>query len=352
MSFLRSRDELLTDYLREQISTSKVTPPFPNSRDWAKSLGVGCRTLYRSLHTLEGEGLIQIIPRKGILLKRDNGQRVSPQTLKTVRLVYQSGDQTDFHMRNRWCDLLFFLSQSFRLHDIHLVLEKCSDSRLRAISRVPKADCRHELLILRSLSERHQRLFGDCDRSSLVFGYRTPGIDLPYVNFDLEGAIRHATHRFFRSGHSHVWLLVNRSKSHGVQRQCDAFSDACRSWSSQHPRSGEVVFIPMKPESQLQALTRFSSRPKKKHGIIVLAPLIFSSVVVALLRDRGNIFDDVEIVSLGGMPDPSSIWPVSSHYNISIDSAIKEITHAAVHFFGRGVVLKTSKTIPLEVSQA
>lgn len=351
MSFILSRDELLTDYLRDQISTKKIAPPFPNSRDWAKKLGIGCRTLYRSLHSLEAEGLIEILPRKGVVLKCENDPVIERPLIKTVRLVYQSGDHTDLYIRNRWCDFLFFLSQRLKLHDIHFVLEKCTDRRLRTISRVPKNECFQELLILRSLREEHQRLFSECERPCLVFGYRLPEINLPYVNFDLEGAIRHATHRFFRRGCSHVWLLVNRCKSYGVHRQREAFSDACRSWSSQRSVSGEIVSVPIEPELQLQALARFSSRPKNKHGILVLAPLIFSTVVLSLLRDRGNIFNEVEIVSLGGMADPASVWPETVHYNIEIDAAIKAITHAAVHFFKRGTLSKTCKTIPVEISR-
>lgn len=349
-NFLSFRDERLTDYLREQIATGKLSPPLPNSREWAKSLGIGCRTLYRSLHTLEREGVVEIIPRKGIFIRSTIQEPLASPAENIVRLVYQGSDCTDFHMRNRWCDLLFFLSQRLKLHNIHLLLEKCTDARLRAISKIPQSECPRELLILRSLSERNQRLFANSARPSLVFGYRPPEISLPYVNFDLEGAIRHATHRFFRRGYRHVWFLVNQSKSYGVQRQRDAFSAACQSWVRQ-PVSGEVISIPIQPDAQLDALKRFSSRPREKHAILVLAPLIFTTVVVALLRHRRDLLEDVEMVSVGGMPDPASIWPDETHYCISIDSAIKTITHAAAHFFQTGIVSNVSKTIPLEISK-
>lgn len=350
MSFIRSRDELLTDYLREQITTGQMTPPLPSSRDWAKNLGVGCKTLSRSLQTLEREGLIELKPRLGTFLRNQTPRKHPPSVEKILRLVYHGSDYTDFLVRNRWCDLLFFLSQSLKRHGIHLVLEKCTDARLRAIRTLPQPCGHRELLLLRSLSESNQRLFSESSRPSLVFGYRPPEINLPYVNFDLEGAIRHATHRLYRKGCTQVWLLVNQGKAYGVQSQRNAFSAACRTWPRQ-PVSSEIVSLPARQEALLAVLKRFSFRLQKGHGIIVLAPIIFTTIVSAILRSRGNMLQDLQMISVGGMPDPSSIWPEETHYYISVDSAIKAITHTAVHFFETGVLPKMTKTIPLEISK-
>lgn len=351
MGFLHSRDEQLTAHLRGQILHGELADPLPSTRAWAKQLGVGSRTLQGALHRLAREGVVTIKPRQGIAISGEVKNPPPTSTLKTVRVVYQNRDYSDSHTRSRWGDLLFLLAQRLQAHGIQLTLEKCTDARLRAISRGAKQDHWHELLLLRSLSEKHQHLFQESARPSLVFGHCAPGIYLPYVNFDLDGAIRHATRRFSRLGYSRIFFLINQALAHGVQRQQEIFLTACQSWA-RRPIHGEVVTLPLQTEAQFQVLRQFSSSLRKNDAVLAAAPVPLSALITTLLKYRGDVFSGIGIVSVGGRSDPPSLWPPPVHYNIPVDSALKVITHAAVHFFETGVLPRIAKTIPLEIADA
>jgi hypothetical protein len=254
MSFLRSRHEQLADHLRGQIARGQLREPLPNTRDWASQLGVSCATLYEALNTLKREKLIVVRPRQGIkIIARTNSPPVA-RDAKVVRIVYRGSDYPEFFAYANWCGLL---SQRLQTHGIQLSIERCTDVRLHALARSGNARDRspNELLFLRSLSEKYQRLFAKSGRPSLIVGYPAPGISLPYVTCDLEGAIRHAAHSLFRHGFTRVVLLINRVRIHAVQRQCDAFEAACASWPHQ-PVRGEIVRVPLLPATQVATLHR------------------------------------------------------------------------------------------------
>ncbi len=243
------------------------------------------------------------------------------------------------------------LSQRLQPHRIQLILEKCTDIRLQAISRVKEKNYRHEFLVLRSLSEKNQLHFHHSGRPALVLGHCAPGIDLPFVNFDLEGAIRHAIRHFSRLGRQQIYFLINEGAAYGLHRLRDAFVTACQSWPHR-PISGKIVCIPREPAAQFHELHRFSSSLQKMDGVLVMAPVNFAAVITTFLRYRGDIFPEIEMISVGSAADPPVSWPPAMRYYIMLEPAIKAITHAAVHFFETGFLPKLSKIIPLEISNA
>jgi len=203
---------------------------------------------------------------------------------------------------------------------------------------------------LRSLSENYQRLFQRSGRPSLVVGYPAPGVTLPFVTCDLEGAIRHATHGFFRRGFPHVFMLLNRVTTHALQRQCIAFEEACAQWPRQ-PVSGHVVRVPLQPVAQITALNRFATRIKDHCGIVVVSPIELGAVMTSLLGHGVLIPKQAEITLINTIPSPTLVWPTPVHYAMSLDAFVKVLTRAALHFFETNTLPKVYKTLPIEMLQ-
>lgn len=349
MDLLNSRAGQLADFLRDQLSRGELAEPLPNTRAWAQRLGVGCRTLYGALHILERERWIVIRPRQGISILARPEPSSSPPAAKAVRILYRGLDYPEFWVRERWGELFFLLSQSLQPHGIALRVERCTDARLRTICAAPARAGFRELLLLRSCPAPYQRQVARSGLPALIFGHRAPGVDLPYINYDLEGAVRHAVHRLLRRGVQPLYFLVEGGKAHGVERQSAAFRSACESWPHP-PAGGEIVPISIRPDSQLDLLRRFAARVRKKCGILVAAPVSSAGVVLALLERRIKVPGDAEMVLIGGKPEAAFVSPTSVRYDISLEAGVKNITRAAVHFFETGAMPEVSKTIAMEIS--
>lgn len=345
MSFLRSRHEQLADHLRSLIARGQLREPLPNTRDWAGQLGVSCATLYETLKTLKRERLILIEPRKGIRLN-PHRRATSARGTKTVRIVYRGVDYPEFIAYSHWCGLL---SQRLQAHGIQLSIEKCTDARLRSLSRSSRAGATgDELLFLLSLSESYQQLLARSGQPALVVGYRAPQVTLPFVTVDLEGGIRHAAHALLRRGFNSVHLLVNRVNTHAIERQRAAFRTACADWPHQ-PVHGEVVAVPLVADAQLSALQRFAARLRGRHGVLVVSPVSIAAAMTVLLGRGIAIPRQVEVVVIHSTLATTVVWPPPVEYAASVDSFVRALTRAAVHFFETGAVPPVEKILPLEV---
>jgi DNA-binding LacI/PurR family transcriptional regulator len=347
MSFLRKRHEQLVDHLRDAIRDGRVTEPLPNTRDWASQLGVSCTTLYAALRVLVRERLVVIRPRQGVRLNaRPPARRVAGLT-RTVRILYRGADYPEFFFYSSWCGLL---ARRLQPHGIQLTVENCSDAQLRALcsKKEDRSSPLRELFILRSLSERYQRLFHRSGRPSLVLGYPAPGVPLPCVTVDTRGAIRHAAHGLLRRGFSNLHLLIGSVRSHAVKLQADAFEAACAEWPHP-PVQRESLLVPLDPPSQIAMLRRFAGRIRGRHGILVLSPVSAGGVMTTLLAHGIGVPDPVEVVVIDSSFTSVVVWPPPIRYEFSIETFVKALTRAAMHFFETGVVPPGARTIPLDV---
>jgi len=344
MSFLRSRAEQLADHLRGQIQRGELVEPLPNTRDWARQLSVSCTALYEALHTLSREKLIVIAPRKGVRLNPTRSAAVTTEP-RIVRLVQRGADYPDLVVS---AHLWGLLSQRLQAQSIQFSVEKCTDRRLRELCDRSTDESKGELLLLRSLSEEYQRMFWRSGKPCLLVGYPSPRVPLPYVTTDLEGAIRHATNAFLRRGFRRLHLLINRVHIPAVERQCQAFTQACVAWPRSPEVAGGVRRVPLQPDAQLAALVRFAAQVRKGDAMIVVGALSIGAVMTSLLARGMRIPADVELVAVDAPPASLVVWPPPVHYTSSTDGMVAQITRAAAHYFKTGKVPDVRKTIAIE----
>jgi len=344
MSFLRSRAEQLADHLRGQIQRCELKEPFPNTRDWAGQLSVGCTVLYAALHTLAREKLILIHPRKGVRL---NPARPAPVATgpRVVRLVQRGVDYPDLAVSAHMWGML---SQRLQAHAIQFSVEKCTDARLRELCHRVDGMQVGELLLLRSLSEEYQRMFRRSGKPCLVIGSPSPKVPLPYVTSDAAGAIRHATNAFLRRGFRRLHLLINRVSIPAVEQQCQAFVKACAAWTLQ-PVVGTVWRVPLKPQAQLAALGRLAARVRVREALLVIGAVSVGAVMTSVLGRSLRIPQEIELVVIDGPPSSLVVCPPPVHYAVSLEGLVAQITRAAVHYFQTGAVPNVRKILPMEL---
>lgn len=343
MDFLLNRRERLAEYLREQIHEGQITEPLPNTRDWARALGVSCPTLSGALQLLAKEDLVTLHPRQGVRLHGGQKRPSGRTGRRAVRLVYRAADFPAGPTTTRWVVLL---SQFLQNNGIHFRIEGCTDARLRALvnlARPAEAD-RRELLLLLSLPARYQRLFDRSRRSALVVGYPAQGVTLPFVTSDYDGAIQHATHRLLRRGFSRLCLIINKETSVGIHHACHAFNSACSSWPHQ-PVRAETLHIPLEPCAQLSALNRFAARLRDPCGIILAGPVNVGAIMTCLYAHGVAISTQAELVTIDNSSSSILVWPMPTQYTVSMQALSRVVANAVVHFFETGTVPAIQKTV-------
>lgn len=345
MNFLNSRAEQVAEHIRKGILERRWKEPLPNTRDWARQLGISRPTLLLALHYLEKRGMLQINQRDGIRLRCLTPKYQHQQ--KTVRILCNGSNDTDL---SSWV-WVWPLSEQLQTHQIQLCLEKCSYERLRLLCLEGKKNGRrsNELYLPCSFPAKFQRMFVTSRKPALFLGYPEKGLNIPYVTCDLVGAVRHAAHHLLRRGFAKVTLLVERGHAPWIEQIQQAFIAACAEWPQQ-PILPEVVLVPLPLEEQRIKIRRFVAYMKTRQGILMLHPLSVGLLITNLLAQGHSIPEKAQIGLIYSTPENINVDPTPFHYPFPLRIFVKTISHAAVHFFKTGFVPHIQKILPLEMA--
>jgi DNA-binding transcriptional ArsR family regulator len=199
-----TRVDRIADYLRGCLQRGDLSSPLPSTRVLSERLGVGRASLEQALKILEGDGLLEIRPRKGIVLVPSISRRESLPAVRTIRWVWHKKNLSFSPMLK---EIFFLTAERLRANGINSIFENGSMQNIKAIHREgPK---KHELLFLVSIDPELQQLFSNFDRHALLIGLPEPGSKLPFVSVDIFSALRHAINSSVTRGFKKVSLLVS-----------------------------------------------------------------------------------------------------------------------------------------------
>ena len=339
MNFLRSRAEQLADYLRGCIARGELREPLPNIRAWSAKLGVGLHTLETALRILHREGVVRILPRKGVQLLGASGDSEQPPRARVVRWICYRRDFPDL---SPVMDVLTPMADQLRDHDIGFSIEPCDATRLRLIH--DRGESPHEMYLLTSLPQPFERMFADFKKSALIIGLPSAGISLPYLSVDVFPAVRHAVHMLARRGFRKVTLVVKSGTSQPIAESLHRY---CA--ETHPPMQAEVVIMPMELTDQVAAAGRFAARIRERVGIIAIYSIPASVLMTALMARGVKVPDDVEIVAVNTTLQAVRVFPLPAYYPFPLATFAKAVCKAALHYFERGRLPALRKTIPLEM---
>lgn len=343
MKFPRSQSEHLTEYLRASIARGELPDPLPNTRAWSIQLGVSRPTLLKALKPLQREGLLSVQTRRGARLRKPPAfhSRSSPAA-RHVRILYYGRDYPSLAH-----DLEMFLPLSEALHaeSIHFSLERCSEARLRSISEGGERP--NQMLMLLSLASPYQKFFAHWRHSVLLIGKPAPGMDLPFVRFDVTGTVRHATMALLQKGCSTVHLVINRGSATVISETIEMFRSMCETWGKQ-PVRANVVTVPLEVEMLVRSVHRFVSQLRTGQGVVVVRPVPVAVLLTALRASALRAAAAIDVVTVSSNPDVVKSCPSLSHYPYPLESFIKSLTRAALRYFQTGVVPPLRKVLVTE----
>jgi DNA-binding LacI/PurR family transcriptional regulator len=339
-SFLRSRADQLADFLRGGIARGEIREPLPGIRDWTARLGVGHGTLQEALRILAREGIVAIRPRRRVRLTATASKPTPRPPARVVRWVYVGKHAPDASV---WAEVYVAISERLREHDIQLVPDRCDASRLRAIQK--RGELPHEMLLLISLREKQQRWFAAHQRSVLLVDLPAPGVALPYVWNDVEGAILHAVRELAGRGFSRV-IMVTEAHPHVGDTEA-WFLRLCAEFDP--PLRGELGRLPVDVAEQQAKATQLAARLRGRMGILAMYPVPATVLTAALLARGIAVPGQVEVVALNAMRHSVRVVPPPVYYPYPVEAFARVVAHAALRYFQRGIVPRLKQHIPLEV---
>ncbi len=345
MNFLRSKAEQLADYLRGCLARGELVEPLPGTRAWSRQLGVSRSTLDEALRVLRRERLVWVDANRGIRLTAAprSPARSSVTAPRLVRVIYYGRDIPELHKDLLW---MMDLAEQLHAHGVQLSIEKCTEARLKAYARARQVGT--ELLILISLPAKFQTLFDQANRAVLLTGEPAPGVQLPFLTSDLDGAIRHATCRLLRRGFERVTLVLPRTRSPGLQRAKQVFVSACADWSRQ-PVRGDVVFLPLEMPAMVTAAGRFAKTVRDRRGIVTMDNIPVGLIMTALAARGVAIPQQVELVAFAASAESLKVFPSPAHYLSVLPAFAQTLARAALHYFQTGDVPRLRKRLPMEM---
>ncbi|OGV68160.1 MAG: hypothetical protein A2498_14890 [Lentisphaerae bacterium RIFOXYC12_FULL_60_16] len=345
MTFMRFRAEQLADYLRESIQRGELRDPLPATRGWSKELGVGRTTLDEALSNLRREGLVTIVPGRGVRLNpaaRAVARRSAGHP-RLIRMLYSAHDYPYTLSHLNWVAML---EERLYLHGAHVKLERYSDARWPAILR--RSGPGEELFVLCSLSPKRQRLFERSRKPCLIVGQPAPEVSLPFVRCDHEGMMRHATHRLLRRGFARVSFVAARCAAPAIPFMTDVFRSACAEWPRQ-PVDAQVVLMPLELSAMATAARHFAASITGRHGILVMAPIPVGMIQTAITRYASGAAGQVEFIGLLTTEPDIGVCPLPAHYPAPIERIAGIVANAAIRYFDTGALPTLRKIVGLKL---
>ena len=343
---LQSKPHQLAEFLQQAIRDNTLTLPLPGMRLWSQQLGVSRRTLNAALHALQKEGWVTLHPR-GTKLNPPPPKLKSKRqnATKQVRWLTDAAHQKNQQNLHHTYDSLY---ERLKVRGITLRAESCTPTRLRQIARQPETS--GELLLLGSLSPTYQRLFAATAKTALVLGEVAPGIELPSVNVDQSGAVRHATFRALRQGCSRMILVHMNTTAPGMRSTRSAFSNACKEWTRSKV-TGQFVATHLDRISLHNTMRRLATRIKERTGILVLSPVPISMVVTALLQHGVVVPKQAEVIALLHPESAVQLYPTPPAYLWPMKPVVRQITAACEQFFTTGTLPANGVAISAELDK-
>jgi hypothetical protein len=343
---LQSKPYQLAEFLRQSIRHGKLAEPLPGMRLWSRQLGVSRRTLDSALRILRDEGLLTMHPRGARLNIGPNQSTANPvQSPRRVRWLIDGSYRHHLHGQHQTFDLLH---ERLRLRGIELKSEICTPVRLREIAR--QTPVANEFFLLGSLPPTYQRLFAATAKPVLVLGEVSAGLDLPYVNSDQAGAVRHAAFRLLRQGCTQLKLIHVKSAAVGMRSAQTAFRQACSEWTRASV-NGQLIATELDLTSLLVAMRRVTGQIKQRTGILVLSPVPIAMVITALLQHGIAVPAQAEVVALLHSTESTHLYPPPPAYEWPMAAIVREITRAAEHFFNTGTLPPGGKLLTAEMAK-
>lgn len=341
---LQSKPAQLAEYLRAAIHDGGLSEPLPGIRGWSRQLGVSRRTLTAALQTLQREGWLTLHPRGARLNAKPPAAKApaAPSAPRRVRWLIDGTYRHHLTSQHRTFDLLH---ERLRLRGIDLKFELCPPARLREVAR--RAPVPNELLLLGSLPPAYQKLFAASRQPALVLGEVAAGLELPFVNTDQAGAVRHAAFRLLRRGCTQLKLVHIKSAAAGVRSARDAFQKAGAEWSS-GPVATQAIGTDLDLTSLLGAMRRLTTSIKGRTGVLVLSPVPIALVVTALLQHGIAVPDQAEVVALLHAPEALHLCPLPAAYAWPLVAVVRHVTQAAETFFATGSLPPGGKLLTAE----
>jgi hypothetical protein len=343
---LLSKSHQLADYLRDAIRQDRLVEPLPGMRRWSQQLGVSRRTLEGALTELRSDGWLTVGPR-GIRLKAMPAAATAarPPASRRVRWLLENSYRR--HLYN-YHVTFGLLQERLSLRGIELSWETCAPARLREIARQPAAA--NELFLLASLPPACQRLFAATGKPTLILGEVTPGLDLPFINADLAGIVRHATFRLLRQGCTHLEMIHINTAAAGLRSAEAAFESACAGWT-RAPVTRRILTSALDQPSLFATMRRLVGGVKGRTGILVLAPVPVGLVTTALLQAGLAVPAQASVVALMHPAESIQLLPPPVHYPWPMTALVRHISTVTERFFTTGTLPPGGRTVTIEAAR-
>lgn len=333
---LQSRVEQVADYLRGQLTRGELVAPLPGTREWSRKLGVSRSTLDAAVKLLEREQWMKITA-QGIALRENKLPVRSRAARPRIRWLLDSAQKIP---PQNYIAAAGLVQNRVRLKGIEVDWELCHPARLREIARSRTTG--NDLFVLASLPPAWQRLFRAAKKAVLVLGDVAKDLDLPYLNADLSGAVRHGVFQLLRSGCTRVELINLRHPAAGIANAATAFAEAVKAWPEAVP--SRILTTALDRHSLLTAMRRLVATRTACLGCVVVAPVPVGMVVTALLADDRKFPGQARVAAVFHSDDAVRLCAPLWHYPWPGRALVAKISAMAEAYFATGR-LPASRTL-------
>ena len=333
-----SRAEQVAGYLREQLAGGALVEPLPGMRAWSRKLGVSRSTLDAAMKLLQREQWIRITAH-GVALRQSKPLARKRSARPRIRWLLEGAQQIP---PQNYLTLAGLVQNRVRLKGIDVDWEYCRPARLREIARSRAVG--DDLFILASLRPTFQRLFRETKKSSLVLGEVAAGLDLPFVNADLSGSVRHAVFQLLRAGCTRVELIHPKHPAAGIANAALAFGEAVQAWPAAVP--ARVHATALDRPSLLATMGKVVATRSTCVGYVVVAPVPVGMVVSALLAHGYDLPKQAKVAAVFHAEDAVRLYSPLLHYPWPGQALGAKIGAMAEHYFATGKLPRSRTLIP------
>jgi len=333
--------------LKEWISTGVFSAKLPGELRLKTRLGVGRDTLRSALKLLINEGWIASSG-KGLQRRIEPGRITSQMTAWSRRLpvtflsphriehrvtLLEMAD-TESRLVEQGLNLRFISPDIFHLKNPDYQLEQLVETHPSSA------------WILFISSEAIQRWFNRRGIPTFLYEPPYPGVDLPYVASDWEGAAFHAGVQLLRQGHRTIGILEYQERRPGLLAMESGLRRALASVGAEGRLA--VFKDDNSPASVARSLEAAFSRQKKPTALVLSRASQLLTCYSWLASKGIRVPADISIVSLANDSWFKDLHPAICHYQPSSALMSRNIADRVLELATTGQITRKSLRIELE----
>lgn len=299
--------------IRKGILGGEWKGRLPGERRLSRDLSVGRNSVRVALKILESEGMVEILPKRGVQIMSNEARPARKRNL-VVGMLSPSPMEIVYPRQILWIDSLrdqlAKAGHILKYYSGHHYFRTGPDKAVQKLVEQESCDC----WVLVASNKAVQEWFWSNQIPCLIAGSCHQGIDLPFIDVDYQALSRHAVLTLRRLGHRNIVYLAPVPQLAGDIQSETGFLEGLEGVVGGNAAEGTILNLENSVERTSFALNRLMKQRNMPTALLINNPFQYLTVFSTLTEMGLQVPHDVSLICRGSEHFLSYLKPSPVRY--------------------------------------